>query len=111
PSRGIVVAALDGTVNRTAYRDVPPVVVRSDAPVALRETLERQEGDGRWLVSHVRSGRPVAVAAVPHVVAERFDGVRLTDVAGQVGLDFRQGDFALGMSNDVHGMMGGGLCW
>ena len=44
-------------------------------------------------------------------MATSFDGVRLTDVAPQVGLDFRQDDFALGMSNDVHGMMGGGLCW
>jgi Na+-translocating ferredoxin:NAD+ oxidoreductase RnfD subunit len=110
-SPAIAVGVLDGTMKLTTYKDVPPVVVHHDAPAALRETLELQEDGGRWLVAHVRSGRPVALAAPIHRVAERFDGVRLTDVAGQVGLDFRQDDFSLGMSNDVHGMMGGGLCW
>jgi len=47
----------------------------------------------------------------PTEVAKSFDGVHLTDVAKQVGLNFRQDDFVLGMSNDVHGMMGGGVCW
>jgi hypothetical protein len=37
--------------------------------------------------------------------------LRLEDVAGQVGLDFRQGAFRFGVSNDVVAMMGGGLCW
>jgi Na+-translocating ferredoxin:NAD+ oxidoreductase RnfD subunit len=36
---------------------------------------------------------------------------RLTNVAPQVGLRFRQGDFRFGTSYDVHSMMGGGLCW
>jgi Na+-translocating ferredoxin:NAD+ oxidoreductase RnfD subunit len=107
----IAVGALEGTVTLTAYKDVPPVVVHRSAPATLRETLELQEDNGRWLVARVRSGRPVTLAPTPHVVARRFNGVRLTDVAAQVGLDFRQDDFSLGMSNDVHGMMGGGLCW
>jgi len=107
----IAVGALEGTMTLTAYKDVPPVIVRRNAPVALRETLELQEDRGRWLVARVRSGRPVAVAPAPHVLAKHFDGVRLADVAGKVGLDFRQDDFSLGMSKDVHGMMGGGLCW
>jgi hypothetical protein len=38
-------------------------------------------------------------------------GVRLQDVAGKVGLDFRQGAFRFGMSADPVAMMGGGLCW
>jgi Na+-translocating ferredoxin:NAD+ oxidoreductase RnfD subunit len=107
----IAVGAFDGAMQLTAYKDVPPVVVHRNAPAPLRETLELQENDGRWLVAHVRSGRPVAVVPAVHLVAKHFDGVRLTNVAGQVGLDFRQDDFRLGMSNDVHGMMGGGLCW
>src|SRR5215203_659274 len=37
--------------------------------------------------------------------------VRLEDVAGQVGLTFRQGAFRFGVSNDAVAMMGGGLCW
>ena len=41
----------------------------------------------------------------------RFAGVRLQDVASQVGLDFRQGAFRYGVSNDPAAMMGGGVCW
>jgi hypothetical protein len=37
--------------------------------------------------------------------------VRLRDVAPQVGLDFRQGAFRFGVSNDLPAMMGGGVCW
>ena len=107
----IAVAELDGTVRVTTYKDAPTVVVRRAAPAALHETLELEQHGGRWIVAHVRSGRPVAFVPLVHAVAKSFDGVRLTDVAQKVGLDFRQDDFALGMSNDVHGMMGGGLCW
>ena len=38
-------------------------------------------------------------------------GVRLQDVAGRVGLDFRQGSFRFGTSVDTVSMMGSGLCW
>jgi hypothetical protein len=37
--------------------------------------------------------------------------IRLEDVAGRVGLSFRQGAFRFGVSNDPVAMMGGGLCW
>jgi hypothetical protein len=114
----IAVAALAGRFQLAAYKDVPPTLVRRDEPVALDEVVELQEDAGRWLVAHVRSGRPVPLVnpptASPELVraaAAGFAGVRLTDVAGQVGLDFRQDSFRFGMSNDVHSMMGGGLCW
>jgi Na+-translocating ferredoxin:NAD+ oxidoreductase RnfD subunit len=114
----IAVATLAGKLQLTAYKDVPPTVVRRDEPVALAETLELQEDAGRWLVAHVRSGRPVAVPATPPPspvlvrAAERgFAGVRLTDVARRVGLDFRQGVFRYGVTADTPAMMGGGLCW
>jgi Na+-translocating ferredoxin:NAD+ oxidoreductase RnfD subunit len=107
----IAVAQLDGAVTVTTYRDDPAVVVRKAPPVPLHETLELESHGGRWVVAHVRSGRPVAFVPFIHAVAKSFDGVRLTDVAQKAGLNFKQGDFALGMSNDVHGMMGGGLCW
>ena len=45
------------------------------------------------------------------VVTVKLGGVQLRNVAQQVGLDFRQGSFRYGMSNDVGAMMGGGLCW
>ena len=35
----------------------------------------------------------------------------MTDVAEDVGLDFRHGAFRFGMSGDETAMMGGGLCW
>ena len=39
------------------------------------------------------------------------DVVRLTDVAGDVGLDFRQGAFRWDVSPDPAAMLGGGVCW
>ncbi len=114
----IAVAALQGTRQLTAYKDVPPSVVRRDPAVRFRETLELQQDRGRWLVAHVRNGRPVALAAAPRAsaatqraAAAGFAGVRLTDVARQVGLDFQQGAFRFGVSPDTPAMMGGGLCW
>jgi ASPIC/UnbV protein/VCBS repeat protein/uncharacterized protein DUF6851 len=40
-----------------------------------------------------------------------FAALRLEDVAGEVGLAFRQGAFRFGVSNDTVAMMGGGVCW
>ena len=37
--------------------------------------------------------------------------MRLQDVATQVGLDFKQGAFRFGVTNEPEAMMGGGLCW
>ena len=114
----IAVVTVDGTRQLTAYKDVPPAVVRRDPPKSFRETLELQQERGRWLVAHVRSGRPFAPLAPPQESASLrreaavgFAGVRLTDVARQVGLDFRQDAFRFGVSGDTPAMMGGGLCW
>ena len=38
-------------------------------------------------------------------------GHRLTNVASLVGLNFQQGSFRFGISNDYRAMMGGGVCW
>jgi Na+-translocating ferredoxin:NAD+ oxidoreductase RnfD subunit len=54
----IAVAAIAGTLQMTGYKGRPPAMVRQDAPVPLRETLELQQYGGRWLVARVR--RPVA---------------------------------------------------
>jgi ASPIC/UnbV protein/VCBS repeat protein len=114
----IAVATLDGTRQLAAYRDVPPTLVRRDPPVGFEETLELQQEQGRWVVAHVRSGRPVPVAAAPRetpalrrAAAVGFAGVRLADVARKVGLDFRQDAFRFGVTSDAPAMMGGGLCW
>ena len=62
--------------------------------------------------------RLVSVAAVLLAIVVFVPGavsspasVRLQDVAGQVGLDFRQGAFRFGVSADPVSMMGSGLCW
>jgi hypothetical protein len=114
----IAVATLDGTRQLTAYKDVPPTMVRRDPAVSFRETLELQEDQGRWLVAHIRDGRPVRLLAAPQEsaamrreAAAGFARVRLTDVAKGVGLDFRQEAFRFGVSADTPAMMGGGLCW
>ena len=57
----------------------------------------------------MRRRRP---AARPRpAVATRFGGVRLQDVAAQVGLDFPQDAFRFEATNEPDAMMGGGLCW
>jgi len=38
-------------------------------------------------------------------------GFRLTNVAPQIGLDFRQDSFRYGVTSDPTAMMGGGVCW
>ncbi len=101
----IAVASLQGSRQLTAYKDVPPTMVRRDPAASFRETLELQQDRGRWLVAHVRTGRAVALVAAPQESAEMrraaaagFAGVRLTNVAAQVGLDFRQGAFRFGVT-------------
>ncbi len=68
-----------------------------------------QTAAGHWaLPSAVQSG-PVETAPAP--VSSALRGVRLTNVAPAVGLDFRQDSFRYGVSNDYTAMMGGGVCW
>ena len=68
-----------------------------------------QTADGHWaLPSAVQLG-PGRDHAAPKSSALR--GVRLTNVAPAVGLDFRQDSFRYGVSNDNTAMMGGGVCW
>jgi ASPIC and UnbV/FG-GAP-like repeat/Domain of unknown function (DUF6851) len=55
----------------------------------------------------VPSGRPTVAGQAS---SSGFAGIRLKNVARQVGLDFRQGAFRFGVSPDVEAMTGGGLC-
>ena len=111
----IAVTELEGTQQLTTYTGRPPKVTRRDAQTEFRQTLELQKDSVQWLVARIRvPTKPVITtvsAATKREAAKRFAGVRLTDVAARVGLDFQQGAFRFGMSNDVHSMMGGGLCW
>src|SRR4029079_7862730 len=59
-------------------------------------------------------GKAGAGTTRPAVVSKgtaAFAGVKLTDVAAQVGIHFRQAAFRYGMSADAPAMMGGGVCW
>jgi Na+-translocating ferredoxin:NAD+ oxidoreductase RnfD subunit len=112
----IAVAAVKGQQQRTVYSGRGAQLVSREAPVTFRQTLELQFARNRhWLVARIRVPvkRIVALAspAARLAAAKGFAGVRLTDVASQVGLDFRQGAFRYGVTQDVPAMMGGGLCW
>src|SRR6266851_5605909 len=58
----------------------------------------------------VPSGSPSAANVASHASSSSFEGIRLTNVASRVGLDFRQGAFRFGVSPDPAAMTGGGLC-
>jgi hypothetical protein len=111
----IAVAALEGKQQLTVYTGRRAQLVSRAAPVSFRQTLELQFASGRWLVARIRVPvKPVVALAGPAAqaaAAEGFAGVKLTDVAPQVGLDFRQGAFRYGVTQDVPAMMGGGVCW
>ena len=66
-----------------------------------------QTANGHWALPS--SARATRIAAAP--TSNALAGVRLTNVAPSVGLDFRQGSFRFGMSNETQAMMGGGVCW
>ena len=113
----IAVAAVSGVRQVAAYRDAN-AIVRRGVPLPFHQTLELQQDQGHWLVARVRGAPPAALPPVPkqspallRAAGTTFAGVRLTDVAKQVGLDFQQDDFRFGTAFDVHSMMGGGVCW
>ena len=87
----------------------PPVAV---AQLASRHYTLVQHGS-HWALRTAKrpAVMPKTSPEVLRAAAKTFAGVRLTNVANQVGLDFKQGDFRFGTSFDVHSMMGGGLCW
>jgi Na+-translocating ferredoxin:NAD+ oxidoreductase RnfD subunit len=79
----------------------PPLAVAQFA--SHRYTLA-QNGT-RWMI------RTPPKQSAPGATGPTLAGYELTNVAPQLGLDFRQGSFRYGMTNDEPAMMGGGLCW
>ena len=113
-----VVARIDGVKGVTAYAGSPPAVVGRAAREPFHAAVRLRLDGSRYVIAQGLAGAPAPVAAPTERLAARraaargFEGVRLTNVARQVGLDFRQGAFRFGVvGNDVHSMMGGGLCW
>lgn len=106
-----VVATLEGEVELATYSAAPPAVEQRSDPARFSRTFELALERGRYLIVRSRGETDETLAAPSPARAGAFGGVQLRDVAPQVGLDFRQGAFRFGMSNDPAAMMGGGLCW
>ena len=99
----------DGQAPPTVVAAVSGTVQRGGAASRLAETFELVLKDGRYLITAARG--PAAHSAPPAVRSDTLGGVRLQDVAAQVGLDFRQSAFRFRVTNEPDAMMGGGLCW
>ena len=126
PSHGVQTQLDEGTAQVIAHDLVAALPVASGSPIRV------------WLEPGTDQGPPVAVAQVARTtyrlhaaVAGRWalelkprergsqagqvttiaTQTRLTNIAAASGLDFRQGAFRFGMSNDYRAMMGGGVCW
>jgi hypothetical protein len=80
----------------------PPIAVA----LLAGKRIELKRIGAHWSISRGRAERSKVLPNVP-----LLPGYRLADVAGRVGLTFRQGSFRFGVSNDPAAMMGGGLCW
>ncbi|MDX6628719.1 MAG: hypothetical protein QOH00_965 [Gaiellales bacterium] len=123
-----VVAVCRGSVVLTTYGNTQDLAVRSEPPARFVQTFDLQLEGGRFRIVGSRSASipalaapatapaittaPVVTAAVRRAAAKGFASVRLTDVAKQVGVDFRQGSFRYGVDRgDPASMMGGGVCW
>jgi enediyne biosynthesis protein E4 len=66
--------------------------------------------DGVYRIVMSEGGLPLGASAGV-TSGGTLGGASFADVAHDVGLDFRQGAFRFGVSNDTTAMMGGGLCW
>src|SRR5207253_5194505 len=80
----------------------PPIAVAQLAGRTYRLTQDKSD----WLLAAAANAGPTHLAEV-----RTLPGYALQNVAAQVGLDFRQGSFRYGVTQDVAAMMGGGLCW
>ena len=78
---------------------------RGGTTTPFAETFELVLKDGRYLITGARG------AVAPVARSGDLGGVRLRDVAAQVGLDFRHAAFRFGITHEEAAMMGGGLCW
>jgi Na+-translocating ferredoxin:NAD+ oxidoreductase RnfD subunit len=108
-----IVARLDGTLVVAMYGETVSEVESRRSRESFRRTVELKLERGRYRIARSRGGAPAAAgtSARPPDRARALAGVSLEDVAMQVGLNFRQGAFRFGVSNDTTAMMGGGVCW
>ena len=108
-----IAATVAGIEQQAVYAGSPPALERQNDPVPFTGTFELGQGGAGYVILDAPgvTARASSPAASTAVVTVKLGGLRLRNVAQQVGLNFRQGSFRFGMSNDVGAMMGGGLCW
>ncbi len=112
-----IFASISGDAQLAVYRGRPAKLERRSGWTPFRRSFEVVLQQGHYVI--VGAGRPAELPATgpsaqaAAVVRARgaLAGIRLQDVASQVGLGFRQGAFRFGVSNDPAAMMGGGVCW
>ncbi len=111
-----ILASIKGVEQVTVYRGRPPKLELRHDSAPFEQSLEVALQQGHYVIVGVggatapTTAPPAVQAAVVRATGPLAD-VRLQDVASQVGLDFRQGAFRFGVSNDLAAQMGGGVCW
>ena len=111
-----ILASIKGVEQIAVYRGRPPKLALRHDSAPFEQSLEVALQQGHYVIVGVGGATaPTPALAAVHAPLVRATGpladVRLQDVASQVGLDFRQGAFRFGVSNDLPAMMGGGVCW
>jgi Na+-translocating ferredoxin:NAD+ oxidoreductase RnfD subunit len=111
-----ILASIKGVERVAVYRGQPPKLELRHASVPFERSLEVALQQGHYVIVGVEGATaPTTAPAASQAAVVRatgpLAGIRLQDVASQVGLDFRQGAFRFGVSNDLAAMMGGGVCW
>jgi hypothetical protein len=111
-----ILASVKGDEQVAIYSGRPPKLELRRAWAPFERLLEVALQQGHYVIVQGGGGtapapeQPAVAAALVRATGP-LAGVRLQDVAPQVGLDFRQGAFRFGVSNDMTAMMGGGVCW
>ena len=109
----LVIATVTGTERLLTVEGNPPTVAFTGNRTPFTRTLELQLDRGRYVIVGMRGGTPEAAAAgaSAQLASSGLGGIRLENVAPQVGIDFQQSAFRTPQTIDATGMMGGGVCW
>ena len=107
-----ILANVAGLVQHATYTGTPATLTRRDDPTPFTGTFQLGQGGSGYVILAASGAAAGGSAPAAGVLTVKVGGLRLRDVAQQVGLNFRQGSFRYGASpTDVGAMMGGGLCW
>ncbi len=111
-----IMATLRGTMSLATYEPGATAPVTRGEPTRTARTVELALVGQRYLIVGPRNdpgagGTASSPGTRTQVAGGALGGVTLTDVAREVGLDFRNGAFRFGVAGDPAAMMGGGVCW